>query len=160
MLQLSDTPLINTPCAGFSLFVIKEWPCCGQQFDWGTRLQLLNVRRPHLQIGKTPSKPEVFQRSGLLVCEYYITIPIDDNNVRWYYNFGNRKCAASGICQAKPSGEFRSTVHGMCLDQVQCSSGARKYIRRCQVVLICPHWLRVSPFRCANPVGQRSRSAR
>ena len=51
---------------------------------------------------------------------------------------------------ARSAGEFQLRIHHTRLDQVQCSSDAWKVVRLCQVVLICPHWLRASPLRWAN----------
>jgi hypothetical protein len=61
---------------------------------------------------------------------------------------------------AKSSGEFKLRFTLCAWTKFTAPVAFGNLARRCQVVLICPHWLRVSAFRCANPVGQRSRPAK
>lgn len=80
------------------------------------------------------------------ICKYYIIILIDDN-ILWCYAIYEAVTSGfrSGICQARSSGKFHSTLT---LRAWIKFPDAKKFSKELyQVVLICPHLLRTSPLR-------------
>jgi hypothetical protein len=67
--------------------------------------------------------------------------------------FFSRVCQAGHLANC----DFMFYVFGR-LEQVSASVALGNMARRHDVVLICPHWLRVSSIRWAVPVRQRSGS--
>ena len=105
-------------------------------------------RFPNPQIKQTRRVPLVVKRDSARVCEYYIIDRIDDN-ILWCYAIYETVTSGfrSGICQARSSGKFHSTLTLRAWIKFSVP-GAKKFSKELyQVVLICPHLLRTSPLR-------------